>query len=121
MKREVTFDVMMVHLLVLPPINVVEVTEAVTLTAPGIKRFLHLCHKSSCVLQGHGHGHMGDSCHHGHAGPSHCHGPRAAHPFMAAFQGQFGKSANQVNLREQPKKRSHMEDSSSWDIVKAAQ
>uniref|UniRef100_A0A3Q4AX18 Palmitoyltransferase n=1 Tax=Mola mola TaxID=94237 RepID=A0A3Q4AX18_MOLML len=68
-----------------------------------------------------GHGHMGDSCHHGHAGPSHCHGPRAAHPFMAAFQGQFGKSANQVNLREQPKKRSHMEDSSSWDIVKAAQ
>ncbi|XP_071345602.1 putative palmitoyltransferase ZDHHC13 isoform X1 [Trachinotus anak] len=73
----------------------------------------------------HGHGH---SCHHGHAGHGHSHGPRAAafggmgHPFMPAFHGQFGKGADQaMELTQQPKKRSHMDDSSNWDIVKATQ
>ncbi|XP_062295228.1 putative palmitoyltransferase ZDHHC13 [Scomber scombrus] len=80
----------------------------------------------------HGHGHMHDSCHHGHGGHgghSHSHGPRAvagfggmAPPFMPSFHGQFGKNADQVmELTQQPKKRSHMDDSSSWDIVKATQ
>ncbi|TKS70445.1 Palmitoyltransferase ZDHHC13 [Collichthys lucidus] len=65
-----------------------------------------------------GHG----SCHHGHGGHSHSHGPRAAHPFMTPFHGQFAKSGDQaMNLSQQPKKRSHMGDSSSWDIVKASQ
>lgn len=68
---------------------------------------------------------MHDGCHHGH---SHSHGPRAAafggagHPFMPSFHGQFGKSTDQtMDLTQQPKKRSHMDDSSSWDIVKATQ
>ncbi|XP_034015372.1 palmitoyltransferase ZDHHC13 [Thalassophryne amazonica] len=72
--------------------------------------------------------HMDDSCHHGHAGHSHSHGPRAAgfggmaHGFVPAFHGQFGKSAEQaLEPNQQPKKRSHMDDSSTWDIVKATQ
>lgn len=41
---------------------------------------------------------------------------------MGGFHGQFGKNPEQVmNLSQQPKKRSHMDDSSSWDIVKASQ
>lgn len=71
---------------------------------------------------------MRDKCHHGHGGHSHSHGPRAAafggmaNPFMPAFHGPFGKSADQtVELTQQPKKRSHMDDSSSWDIIKATQ
>ncbi|XP_078139380.1 putative palmitoyltransferase ZDHHC13 [Centroberyx gerrardi] len=74
------------------------------------------------------HSHMGDNCHHGHGGHSHSHGPRVAafsgmaHGFMPAFHGQFGKNADQVmESGQQPKKRSHMDDSSSWDIVKATQ
>uniref|UniRef100_A0A3Q1F5H3 Palmitoyltransferase n=2 Tax=Acanthochromis polyacanthus TaxID=80966 RepID=A0A3Q1F5H3_9TELE len=77
---------------------------------------------------GNGHGHMRDSCHHGHSGHSHSHGPRAAAfggmapPFMPAFYGQFGKSTDQtVDISQQPRRRSNMDDSSSWDIVKAAQ
>ncbi|XP_060915639.1 putative palmitoyltransferase ZDHHC13 [Labrus mixtus] len=71
---------------------------------------------------GAGHGHMHDGCQHGHGGHSHSHGPRAAHPFMTGFHGQFGKSSEQtMNLSQQPKKRSHMDDSSTWDIVKASQ
>uniref|UniRef100_A0AAX7TYR8 Palmitoyltransferase n=1 Tax=Astatotilapia calliptera TaxID=8154 RepID=A0AAX7TYR8_ASTCA len=73
------------------------------------------------------HSHMHDSCHHGHQGHSHSHGPRPAgfggmvNPFMPGFYGQFGKNADLTDIREQPKKRSHMDDSSSWDIVKASQ
>ncbi|XP_058484866.1 putative palmitoyltransferase ZDHHC13 [Solea solea] len=74
------------------------------------------------------HSHMRDGCHHGHASHSHSHGPRAAafggmaHPFMPAFHGPFGKSTDEtMELTQQPKKRSHMDDSSSWDIVKATQ
>uniref|UniRef100_A0A3P8RLJ4 Palmitoyltransferase n=1 Tax=Amphiprion percula TaxID=161767 RepID=A0A3P8RLJ4_AMPPE len=77
---------------------------------------------------GNGHGHMHDSCRHGHSGHSHSHGPRAAAfggmapPFMPAFYGQFGKGTDQsMDISQQPKKRSHMDDSSSWDIVKATQ
>ncbi|XP_029000626.1 putative palmitoyltransferase ZDHHC13 isoform X1 [Betta splendens] len=77
---------------------------------------------------GHEHGHMRDSCHHGHGGHSHSHGPRAtafggmADAFAPAFSGQFVKSADQtMELTQQPKKRSLMDDSSSWDIVKATQ
>ncbi|XP_076003082.1 putative palmitoyltransferase ZDHHC13 [Genypterus blacodes] len=75
---------------------------------------------------GHSHSHMDDGCHHGHAGHSHSHGPRAAafggmeHGFMPPFHGQFGKSTDQM-MDSQPKKRSLMDDSNSWDIVKATQ
>lgn len=78
-----------------------------------------------CMLQDHSH--MHDSCHHGHQGHSHSHGPRPAgfggmvNPFMPGFYGQFGKNVDLTDIREQPKKRSHMDDSSSWDIVKASQ
>ncbi|KAM3625203.1 uncharacterized protein V6R79_008651 [Siganus canaliculatus] len=64
------------------------------------------------------------NCHHGHGhgGHSHSHGPRGGHPFMTSFHGQFNKSSEQVmSLSQQPTKRSHMDDSSSWDIVKASQ
>lgn len=72
---------------------------------------------------------MHDSCHHGHAGHSHSHGPRGAafggnaHPFMPAFHGSFGKSADQMMdfHTQQPKKRSLGDESRSWDIVKATQ
>ncbi|XP_008335198.1 putative palmitoyltransferase ZDHHC13 [Cynoglossus semilaevis] len=75
------------------------------------------------------HSHMHDSCHHGHAGHSHSHGPRGAafggnaHPFMPAFHGSFGKSADQMMdfHTQQPKKRSLGDESRSWDIVKATQ
>lgn len=77
------------------------------------------------ILQDHSHMHEG--CRHGHPGHSHSHGPRAAgfggmaNPFMPDFYGQFGKIADPTDIREQPKKRSHLDDSSSWDIVKATQ
>ncbi|KAK9542408.1 hypothetical protein VZT92_000273 [Zoarces viviparus] len=64
-----------------------------------------------------GQGHMHDSCNHGHSGHSHSHGPRAAHPFMAAFQS----GDQEMDISQQPKRRSHMDDSGSWDIVKATQ
>ncbi|CAL8351601.1 unnamed protein product [Merluccius merluccius] len=69
---------------------------------------------------GHGHGH-GPGHGHGH-GPSHGHGPRMpAHgpPYPGMnFHGQFGKNAVQTM---NPIPRSHMDESSSWDIVKATQ
>ncbi|KAK6294791.1 hypothetical protein J4Q44_G00356210 [Coregonus suidteri] len=74
-------------------------------------------------------GHDHDSCH-GHGGHSHGsavhgfggHGSGMAHGFMPAFHGQFGPRADQmIDPTQQPKKRSHMDDSSSWDIVKATQ
>nr|XP_033488212.1 palmitoyltransferase ZDHHC13 [Epinephelus lanceolatus] len=69
-----------------------------------------------------GHGHMHDGCQHGHGGHSHSHGPRAAHPFMTGFHGQFTKNTDQaMDISQQPKRRSHMDDSGSWDIVKATQ
>ncbi|XP_054468147.1 putative palmitoyltransferase ZDHHC13 [Anoplopoma fimbria] len=69
-----------------------------------------------------GHGHMHDTCNHGHQGHSHSHGPRAAHPFMTGFHGQSGNSADQaMDINQQPKRRSHLDDSGSWDIVKATQ
>ncbi|XP_047437519.1 putative palmitoyltransferase ZDHHC13 [Mugil cephalus] len=75
---------------------------------------------------GNDHGHMHGGCKHGHSGHSHSHGPRAAAfggvPFMQPFHGQFGKNTEQMgDISQQPKKRSHMDDSSSWDIVKATQ
>ncbi|XP_069021813.1 putative palmitoyltransferase ZDHHC13 [Embiotoca jacksoni] len=49
-------------------------------------------------------------------------GGGAAPPFAPAFYSQFGKSGDQtMDISQQPKKRSHMDDSSSWDIVKATQ
>ncbi|XP_062327619.1 putative palmitoyltransferase ZDHHC13 [Osmerus eperlanus] len=74
---------------------------------------------------GHSHSHMGESCH-GHGG--HSHGPKvqgfsgATHGLMPGFHGQFGARADQMmDPTQQPKKRSHMDESSSWDIVKATQ
>ncbi|XP_077375561.1 putative palmitoyltransferase ZDHHC13 isoform X2 [Festucalex cinctus] len=74
------------------------------------------------------HSHTHDSCHHGHSGHSHSHGPRAPAfgamglPFVPSFHGQFGNNADEaLDLSQQPKKRSHLDDSSSWDIVKASQ
>ncbi|XP_037553633.1 putative palmitoyltransferase ZDHHC13 [Nematolebias whitei] len=76
---------------------------------------------------GNGHGHMHDNCHHGHTGHSHGHGPRVAafggmtNLYMPAY-GQLGKNTDQtMDISQQPKKRSHMDDSSSLDIVKATQ
>ncbi|MEQ2183993.1 hypothetical protein GOODEAATRI_003507 [Goodea atripinnis] len=76
---------------------------------------------------GNGHGHMHDGCQHGHSGHSHSHGPRAAafggmtNMYSPAY-GQMGKGADPVmDISQQPKKRSQMDDSSSWDIVKATQ
>ncbi|XP_041846504.1 putative palmitoyltransferase ZDHHC13 isoform X1 [Melanotaenia boesemani] len=76
---------------------------------------------------GNGHSHMHNNCHHGHPGHSHSHGPRAAafggmpQLYTPAF-GQLGKTIDQtMDISQQPKKRSHMDDSSSWDIVKATQ
>ncbi|CAG5849196.1 unnamed protein product, partial [Menidia menidia] len=76
---------------------------------------------------GNGHGHMRDGCQHGHSGHSHSHGPRAAafgglsHLYAPAY-GPPGKGSEQMmDISQQPKKRSLMDDSSSWDIVKATQ
>jgi len=65
---------------------------------------------------GHGHGHS-----HGQ-GQSHGHGPRMPgygppYPGMN-FPGQFGKTSDQTM---NPNPRSHMDESGSWDIVKATQ
>ncbi|XP_036442144.1 putative palmitoyltransferase ZDHHC13 isoform X1 [Colossoma macropomum] len=70
----------------------------------------------------HGHGHMNDGCH-GHGGHSHSHGPGGmAHGFMPGFHGQFvQRSDSMLDSTQQPKKYLHIDDSSSWDIVKATQ
>ncbi|RXN10712.1 palmitoyltransferase ZDHHC13 isoform X1 [Labeo rohita] len=79
----------------------------------------------------HSHGHMGDSCHghggghsHGHGGGhSHSHGhggPGFGGGFMpGGFHGQLVPGP--LDSTQQPRKASHPEDSSSWDIVKATQ
>uniref|UniRef100_A0A1A7WRS7 Palmitoyltransferase n=1 Tax=Iconisemion striatum TaxID=60296 RepID=A0A1A7WRS7_9TELE len=71
--------------------------------------------------------HMHDDCHHGHPGHSHSHGPRAAafggmtNLYMPVY-GQLAKNSDQtMDISQQPKKRSLMDDSSSWDIIKATQ
>uniref|UniRef100_A0A8C5EH63 Palmitoyltransferase n=1 Tax=Gouania willdenowi TaxID=441366 RepID=A0A8C5EH63_GOUWI len=71
-------------------------------------------------LQEHGHSH------HGHSG--HSHGPRAAAfggtnvSFVPEFYGQSGNAAEEtMDAGQTLKKRSHLDDSSTWDIVKAAQ
>ncbi|XP_054627754.1 putative palmitoyltransferase ZDHHC13 [Dunckerocampus dactyliophorus] len=77
---------------------------------------------------GNNHSHMHDSCHHGHSAHSHSHGPRAAAfggmglPIMPTSHGQAGKNIDEaLDLSLQPKKRTHLDDSSSWDIVQATQ
>ncbi|XP_056134539.1 putative palmitoyltransferase ZDHHC13 [Lampris incognitus] len=74
------------------------------------------------------HHQMGDTCHHGHGGHSHSHAPRVlgyggmVNGFMPAFHGQFGISTDKtMDSGQVSKKRSHLDDSSSWDIVKATQ
>ncbi|KAG7327787.1 hypothetical protein KOW79_009393 [Hemibagrus wyckioides] len=71
--------------------------------------------KESSGGHGHSHGNDGQSCHgsHGaHAGHS--------HGFMPNFQFmQRGEAM--MDPTQQPKKYPHIEDSSSWDIVKATQ
>ncbi|KAL1271817.1 hypothetical protein QQF64_030833 [Cirrhinus molitorella] len=79
----------------------------------------------------HSHGHMGDSCHghggghsHGHSGGhSHSHGhggPGFGGGFMpGGFHGQMVPGP--LDSTQQPRKASHPEDSSSWDIIKATQ
>lgn len=74
---------------------------------------------------------MGDSCHghggghsHGHGGGhSHSHGhggPGFGGGFMpGGFHGQLVPGP--LDSTQQPRKASHPEDSSSWDIVKATQ
>ncbi|XP_064168316.1 putative palmitoyltransferase ZDHHC13 [Anguilla rostrata] len=72
------------------------------------------------------HGHMEDHCHnhgaHGHD-HGHGHGPGGMmHGFRPGFHGQFGPRGDiRTDPTQQPMKRSHMDDSSSWDIVKATQ
>lgn len=75
-------------------------------------------------LQSHSHGHMGDSCH-GHGGGhshghGHSHGGSGFGGFMpAGFHGQLVPGP--MDPTQQPRKSSHPEDSSSWDIIKATQ
>uniref|UniRef100_A0A8C2I4R9 Palmitoyltransferase n=1 Tax=Cyprinus carpio TaxID=7962 RepID=A0A8C2I4R9_CYPCA len=70
----------------------------------------------------HSHGHMGDSCH-GHGGGhshSHGHGGPGFGGFMpGGFHGQLVPGP--LDPTQQPRKASHPEDSSSWDIIKATQ
>ncbi|XP_016151316.1 palmitoyltransferase ZDHHC13-like [Sinocyclocheilus grahami] len=70
----------------------------------------------------HSHGHMGDSCH-GHGGGhshSHGHGGPGFGGFMpGGFHGQLVPGP--FDPTQQPRKVSHPEDSSSWDIIKATQ
>uniref|UniRef100_H2UT64 Palmitoyltransferase n=1 Tax=Takifugu rubripes TaxID=31033 RepID=H2UT64_TAKRU len=61
----------------------------------------------------------GHDCHHGHGGHSHSHGSRPAQALMANFHGKGADQA--MSLSQQPNKRPLMDDSSSWDIVKASQ
>ncbi|XP_055010858.1 putative palmitoyltransferase ZDHHC13 [Boleophthalmus pectinirostris] len=60
---------------------------------------------------------LGDGGLHVHGPHCHSHGPRSS-----AFSGgmMFG-SAPEKSTMEQPKKRSHLDESGSWDIVKATQ
>ncbi|KAG7473689.1 hypothetical protein MATL_G00098490 [Megalops atlanticus] len=76
--------------------------------------------QSHSHMDDHYHGHGGHS--HGHAhGHGHGHGGMM-HGFKPGFHGQFGPRSDIImDPTQQPKKRSHMEDSSSWDIVKATQ
>ncbi|XP_041917366.1 putative palmitoyltransferase ZDHHC13 [Alosa sapidissima] len=73
------------------------------------------------------HGHMSDGCHsHGGHGHGHSHGPGGhgfgGMAFMPGLPGQFSQRGEAMtDPTQQPKKRSHMDDSSSWDIVKATQ
>lgn len=68
-------------------------------------------------------------CHnHGGHGHGHSHGPgghgfgNMAHGFMTGVPGQFAQRGEAANdPTQQPMKRSHMDDSSSWDIVKSTQ
>lgn len=72
---------------------------------------------------------MSDGCHsHGGHGHGHSHGPGGhgfggmGHGFMPGLPGQFAQRGEAMtDPTQQPKKRSHMDDSSSWDIVKATQ
>ena len=66
----------------------------------------------------------GGECGHAHGrGHAHSHGPRVpgyGPPFPGMnFPGQFGKGSEQSMVNTAP--RSHMDESSSWDIVKATQ
>ncbi|XP_077084139.1 putative palmitoyltransferase ZDHHC13 isoform X1 [Siphateles boraxobius] len=70
----------------------------------------------------HSHGHMGDSCH-GHGGGhshSHGHGGPGGPGFGGFMPGSF-QGPGPLDSTQQPRKFSHPEDSSSWDIVKATQ
>ncbi|KAL4641997.1 putative palmitoyltransferase ZDHHC13 [Arapaima gigas] len=64
---------------------------------------------------------------HGHSGHSHCYGHGHGHAgmmhgFRPGMNGQFGPRTDIImDPTQQPKRRSHMDDSSSWDIVKATQ
>uniref|UniRef100_A0A673HLL6 Palmitoyltransferase n=1 Tax=Sinocyclocheilus rhinocerous TaxID=307959 RepID=A0A673HLL6_9TELE len=72
------------------------------------------------ILQCHSHGHMGDSCHGHGGGHSHGHGGPGFSGFMpGGFHGQLVPGP--LDPTQQPRKVSHPEDSSSWDIVKATQ
>ncbi|XP_051506649.1 putative palmitoyltransferase ZDHHC13 [Myxocyprinus asiaticus] len=67
----------------------------------------------------HSHGHMGDSCHEHGTGHSHGHGGPGFGGFMPSFHGPI--IPGPIDPTQQPRKFSHPEDSSSWDIVKATQ
>uniref|UniRef100_A0A673HLR4 Palmitoyltransferase n=1 Tax=Sinocyclocheilus rhinocerous TaxID=307959 RepID=A0A673HLR4_9TELE len=63
---------------------------------------------------------MGDSCHGHGGGHSHGHGGPGFSGFMpGGFHGQLVPGP--LDPTQQPRKVSHPEDSSSWDIVKATQ
>ncbi len=71
------------------------------------------------ILQCHSHGHMGDSRHGHGGGHSHSHGHGG--PGFGGFVPGGQLVPGPLDPTQQPRKVSHLEDSSSWDIVKATQ
>lgn len=67
----------------------------------------------------HSHGHMGDSRHGHGGGHSHSHGHGG--PGFGGFVPGGQLVPGPLDPTQQPRKVSHLEDSSSWDIVKATQ
>ncbi|XP_052418041.1 putative palmitoyltransferase ZDHHC13 isoform X2 [Carassius gibelio] len=73
---------------------------------------------------GHSHSHMGGSCHGHGGGHSHSHGHGHGGPGFSSFMpgGIHGQMVpGSLDPTQQPRKVSHPEDSSSWDIIKATQ
>uniref|UniRef100_A0AAY4EWH5 Palmitoyltransferase n=1 Tax=Denticeps clupeoides TaxID=299321 RepID=A0AAY4EWH5_9TELE len=88
---------------------------------------IHRVIKSLFLMDLQSHSHRSENCH-GHGGHGHGHGPGVrgfgglGHGFTPGFHGQFNmRGETMADPTQQPKKRAHMDDRGSWDIVKATQ